>query len=89
MPREFQLIPVQVTAIQLTPESVERAAQFCGGIQVTEIDPFDRSKKFVALNIPTLHGVKRASEGQYIVKDAKGHITVMHASEFENMYQEI
>lgn len=89
MPREYQLIPVNVTAIKLTPESVERAAQFSGGIQVEEIDPFDRSRRFVALNIPTLYGMKRASEGEYIVKDQKGIITIMSPSEFESKYQEI
>lgn len=93
MPRQYRLIPVSVEAIQLTPESVQRAAQWCGGVEVEEIHPTDSSKRFVALNIPTLEGVQRASEGDYIVKElslvAKGRIRVMRAREFESKYEPI
>lgn len=90
MPHEYQLIPVHVTAIKLTPESAERAAAFCGGVLIEEIDPQDSKKRFVGINFPTLSGVKRATQGDYIVKDhTTGEISVMVAYEFERKYEPI
>jgi hypothetical protein len=87
MPRKYRLIPVSVEAIQLTPESVKRAALWCGGVEVEEIDPHDSTKKFVALNIPTLSGVKRAGEGDYVIKGLQGEFSVMNSTDFETRYE--
>lgn len=90
VPREYQLIPVHVTAIQVTPESLERAVAFSGGREIEEIDPQDSKKRFVGVNFPTLSGVKRATQGDYIVKDhTTGEFTVMTKYEFERRYEAI
>lgn len=93
MPRQYRLIPISVEAIQVTPQSVHRAALWCGGIEVEEIDPIDNTKKFSALNIPTLSGVQRAGEGDYVVKEmsptARGRFRVMRQHEFETKYEPI
>ena len=89
MPRPYEsieLIPVAVTAIQVTPESVHRAAVWSGSVEVEEIDPFDKSIKFCALNVPTLDGVKRAQEGDYVVQDNEGRFDVIKKAEFEAKY---
>jgi hypothetical protein len=90
MPRKFRLIihPGEVQAIQLTPESVKRAATWCGGVEVVETDPHDSKLKFVALNIPTARGVLRAEEGWWIIKDADGTMHVMGPEEFAHTYME-
>jgi len=88
VPREYQLIPVHVTAIQVTPESIERAVTFSGGREIEEIDPQDSKKRFVGVNFPTLSGVKRASQGDYIVRDhVTGELSVMAKREFERKYE--
>ena len=87
MPKRFQLIPVAVEAIRLDPTNVERAAVWCGGVEITETDALDSTKKFVAINIPTLRGAQRASEGDYIIKDRNGGFSVMSAAEFDSKYQ--
>lgn len=89
MPKQYRLVQVSVTAIQLTPESFERAQIFCGGVPVTEIDPFDSKKQFVALNIPTISGTIRAGQGDYIIKDAFGLVSVMSPDEFERKYERV
>lgn len=93
MPRQYRLIPVSVEAIQITSESVHRAALWCGGVEVEEIDPIDSTKKFAALNIPTLAGVQRAGEGDYVVKEmspvAKGRFRVMSKYDFESKYEPV
>lgn len=87
MPKKYRLIPVSVEAIQLTPETVKRAALWSGGVEIEEIDPEDSTKKFCGLNIPTLTGVQRAQEGDYILKNLQGHVTVMPKREFEARYE--
>ncbi len=87
MPRRYQLISYTVDAMQLTPDRALDAEQWSGGVPVTEYDAVDRTKKFVALNIPTLEGVKRAQEGDYIVKWPGGRIEVIPARQFENQFE--
>lgn len=87
MPKLYRLIAHTVEAIQLTAESVERAAMWCGGMVIDEYDAIDSTKKFSGMNIPTLNGVKRASEGDYIVKGPKGIFTVSPANVFESEYE--
>lgn len=89
VPKEYQLIPVHVTAIQVRPDTVERALAFCGGVQIEEIDPQDSKKRFVGINFPTLAGVKRATQGDYIVRDMQGGFDVMTSYEFEHKYQQV
>lgn len=87
MPRRYRLIPVSVEAIKIEPESVQRAALWCGGFEVTEVDPKTKSLVFVALNIPTSEEIKRASLGDYVIKDARGKIKVMSGCDFESQYE--
>jgi hypothetical protein len=87
MPRKYRLIPVSVEAIQITPESAQRAAVWAGGVIREEIDPNDSTKKFAAVNIPTLNGILRAGEGDYIVRDLQGQLSIMGKREFEAKYE--
>lgn len=89
MPRPYrsvELFPVAVEAIQLSAESVHRAAVWSGAVETEEIDPFDKTVRFVALNVPTLQGIERCQEGDYVVKDNEGNFGVVKKSEFEAKY---
>ncbi len=88
MPKEYVLITHTVLAMQLTPERVLDAEMWTNGLKTTSVDPFDSTLKFVELNIPTLAGVKRASQGDWIVKK-DGVFEVMSDMEFRRMYQEV
>lgn len=88
VPRKFRLIPLEVEAEKLTPETVRDLVLWCKGLQVEETDPFDDAKKYVAINVPTRHGMKRASEGSYIVMSIlTKEFTVMDAPEFESTHE--
>lgn len=87
MPKRYRLITFTVEAIQVGTESVDRAAMWSGGVTLTEYDAVDRTKKFVALNVPTMDGVKRAHEGDYVVKETGGNICVVRQAEFESKYE--
>ncbi len=89
MPKIYRLIVSNVEAIEVTPDSVQRAAVWCGGRIASEIHPFDNTVRYVAINIPTLEGVKRASEGDFIIKSDDGSFDVMGGNAFRRKYEPV
>jgi len=87
--RKYQLLEVSVEAAQLTADNVHAVASWCNGVQKEEIDPFDHSKRFVALNLMTKDGPRRAQQGDYIVKNTIGEFSVMKPHEFEGKYAQV
>lgn len=73
-------------AVQLTPETLTEIAEWCGGVVTAEYHPQDRSKRYVAVNVPTIVGAQRASEGDWVVGDDIGHYVVA-PEEFEKNYE--
>jgi hypothetical protein len=87
MPKTYRVIMYTVQAIQVLPADVDRAALWCGGVKIEEYDAVDSSRKFVALNIPTINGVERASEGDYVMKTRDGGFRAVPKREFESKYE--
>lgn len=79
--------PVEVQAIQLTPSNAEEVASWCGGSVVEEIDPINPDKRYVGVNIPTLEGVMRASEDDYVIKGVKGEFYPCKPDVFAATYE--
>lgn len=88
MPRHYHLTVGggEVEAIELTPEKLDKALLWTGGVQVVEIDPFDNVLRFVAINFPTAGEIRRASQGDFIIKDGLGNLSVMGPNEFHSKY---
>lgn len=86
-PTRYRLIVQSVEAMSVLPETLVDVAMWCGGLTREEIDPVDSKKKFVGINIPTLMGVLRASQGDFIVKDHNGIFDRMPANEFHSKYE--
>lgn len=76
-----------VKAIQVTEETAEEAARWCGGVLVREIDPLDENNIRPGINVPTLEGVMRASMGDYILQHQDGRREIMHEVLFEDQYE--
>ena len=77
-----------VQAIQVTPESAQEAATWCAGKLIDEKSPFDETVIQPGINVPTLSGVKRASQGDYILKNLDGGgFQVMNETLFEQNYE--
>lgn len=76
-----------VEAFQLTPENADDLVVWTGGRFVEEIEPLDENVTYVAINIPSLDGGMRASEGDYIIKLPNGRFSVMHPDAFQKMYE--
>jgi hypothetical protein len=80
---------ILVMAMQVTAENLEQAVSFCNGQPVVEYDALDTSKSYAAVNVPTSDGVKRASEGDYLVKELGGQVTVVRKNTFERYYNAV
>ena len=79
-----------VEAVQLTKENVKYVAEWCGGVEVEEIDALDASRRYVGLNLLTEEsGYIRASEGSYIVKDPAGYFHVAWQGRFEHDFEKV
>lgn len=68
----YTMKAVTIEANLLTKDNAEAIAVWCGGRLVEEMDAQTPTDKYVGINIPTLEGVMRASEGDYIIKGVKG-----------------
>lgn len=82
----------RVTAVQaatLTSANVTELAQWCGGRAIEDYDALTRDGKQVGINVPTLDGVERASEGDYILKDEDGRFFVSPALLFQAEFERI
>lgn len=85
----FRRKPVEIEARKLTRESAADLAYWCGGHVVTEEDAIDPNQCFVGVNVPTLEGVVRASEGEYIVRGMRGEFFTASSDALHDLYEEI
>ncbi len=86
-PRKYRMKEV-VEAMQILPETLERAVAWSNGREAEEICPEDANKKYVAVNVPTMRGVIRISEGDYLVKQA-GQFRKEYRRDFEDQYEQV
>jgi hypothetical protein len=64
-------------SMMLSPETVTIVSVWCHAAIVEEIDPFDSTKRYPALNVQCGDEVKRCSLGDYVVKKDDGTFDVM------------
>lgn len=83
----YQKKPVVVQAEKLSPDNATMVAEWCGGMQVEEIGSND--EKLVGINIPTLEGTMRASEGDYVIKGVKGEFYPCKPDIFTETYEQV
>lgn len=76
-----------VQARCLKKDLAEDIAQWCGGVLVTEIDSIDPGKTFVGINVPTLEGMSRASQNDWIVQGEQGDFWPVPAGQFSEIYE--
>lgn len=79
--------PNRVDAIEVIRENAEEI-QSIGGELVEESNPVIPSEKYMGVNMPTLRGIIRASEGDFIVRGYYG-FEVWKKEEFRSKYQEL
>lgn len=69
------------TEMLVTSETVNVIAAWCGGQSVEEFEPFAdvnaEPKRLPGVNVQTRDGVKRASDGDYVIKLSDGSFDVL------------
>lgn len=75
-----------VPAMKLSPELVTVVSVWCSGVIVEEIDPFDNTKRYPALNVKCGDEVKRASLDDTVIKNRDGTFDVKKPREFLRHY---
>lgn len=79
MERTFRPKGTSVKAVQVSPDTIEYAAEWCAGAKV-DANGF---------KVPTLDGVVQATMGDYIVRAKFEGFKVMSAKEFEDRYEPV
>lgn len=64
------------------PKTAENIAVWAGGRALVEHDAVDYSKTYSAVNVPTNRGVRRAAEGDYVIKQEDGSFEVMGPTDY-------
>lgn len=57
---------------QVSEANIREVAAWCGGVIVTEIDPFDSAVTNLAFNLQTIKEIERAHIGDTIVRNHNG-----------------
>lgn len=71
-------------AKQVTEDTAKEITAWCGGRLVGEMDALDRSSVSPGINVPTLRGVKRASMGDYVIKNVFAEFEVVNEATYNN-----
>jgi hypothetical protein len=85
--RKKSLPGFEVEAAQVSSTNAAELTAWCGGQLVEEIDPFDSSKRYPGINVPTEQGMERASLGDHIFKVAPGDFRVRTPHAFTNVWE--
>jgi hypothetical protein len=80
----------EVEAVQLTSENANEVSDWCKGFAVVEHDALDHDKTYSGVNVPVSFGKRRASEGDYIIRNTKTNEFWVHSQgSFESMYKAV
>lgn len=76
-----------IEAEQLSKDNAKDLVKMCGGVLVGESNPRDPEDVYTAINVPTVEGNVRLSEGMWLVKDVFGRWGAMGESAFDEMFE--
>lgn len=78
-----------IEANKVTKETVSAVALWCGGVEVVEHDALQHDVTFAAINVPTVTGMVRAQEGDWIIKRPTGGFFPLSESRFTELFEPI
>jgi hypothetical protein len=90
-PSTYRKKPVEIQAMRLTdaPGVADDVAALCGGRAIREESPRDYTDVYIAVDIPTLEGVMRASAGDYVIRGVQGEFYPCKPDIFRATYDEV
>ena len=88
--KQYRKKPVVIEAMQLTTANVMRlAAKWAGGKYREEQKPSDPSDVAYWVDIPTLEGVMKANQGDFLIKGVQGEFYPCKPDIFAATYDEV
>lgn len=84
----YESIPNEIDAVKVTKENYENVAEWCGGRTVYDPKSSDPTDVYLAVDVPTLSGVRRADIGEYVVREGN-RFYPLSAEYFERKYRAI
>ena len=78
--------PMMVEAVQLSKKNMAEAAIWCGGREAKVHHVSDATLWYAGLVVPTIEGLAKAGEGDFIVKGPKGDFYVCSAEDFHEQF---
>lgn len=87
-PKQYLRARRAVEAVRLGSDNVEAVAKWCNGEVVTELNALDPTVTNAAINVPTVFGPVRLSEGYYLVKEENGGFRVYNHATFIAQFEE-
>lgn len=85
----FRKKPVEIEAMQFSPENGADLARWCGGRYKADAKPSDPSDVAHRLLIPTLEGTMTAQPGDWIIKGVKGEFYPCKPDIFDATYEPV
>ena len=85
---QYKRKPNEVLAVSISKENCAEVAEWCGGEVVTEHNAMDHEVTYCGINVPTINGVERASQTDFIIKNSRGEVSVERYSRFLAEYEE-
>lgn len=79
----------EVEAVRLQPENVTEVADWVTGKEITEHDALDHNITYVGLNFLSEGNIQRATEGDWLIKNANGDFHFLWHSSFEEYFEEV
>lgn len=71
----------------LRADNAEPVTVWCGGVLVTEHDALNHDLTYPGINVPTKWGMRRAQEGDWIIKLQEDSFIVVKPEQFWALYE--
>lgn len=68
-------------------DTVTVVAIWCGGVEVVEHDVVEHNTTYAAINVPTVAGMKRAQEGDWIIRRPAGDFYPVTSERFSILFE--
>lgn len=80
---------VQIEANCLSRENASAVALWCGGLLVQEHDALNHDITYPGINVPTNFGMRRAQEGDWIIKRHGGDFLPVSPDRFDFLFEAV
>lgn len=78
---------IPIEANRVSKDTVTAVALWCGGVEVVEHDALNHEETYAAINVPTVNGMMRAQEDDWIIRRATGDFYPLSEHRFRELFE--